>query len=76
MSGSKDYLQVDRVDAATCARAAQASVSDLHEAMGRPDCRLQTMDFVNEQNVARLQVGEDRREIPGALDHRTRGCPK
>jgi 4-hydroxy-4-methyl-2-oxoglutarate aldolase len=44
MPRSKVYLQVDRVDAATCALAAQASVSDLHEAMGAPANRIQTMD--------------------------------
>lgn len=43
MSSSKVYLKVDRVDASVCARAAQASVADLHEAMGSPACRLQTM---------------------------------
>ena len=43
MSGSRVYLRVDRVDAATCALAAQSSVSDLHEALGSPRCRLQTL---------------------------------
>ena len=43
MSPSKVYLKVDRVAADVCARAAQASVSDLHEAMGRPACQMQTM---------------------------------
>jgi 4-hydroxy-4-methyl-2-oxoglutarate aldolase len=43
VNGSKVYLQVDRVDEATCALAAQASVSDLHEAMGSPRSRQQTM---------------------------------
>src|SRR6516165_8127180 len=28
------------------------------------------MDLVDEQHVARLEVGEDGREIAGALDHR------
>jgi 4-hydroxy-4-methyl-2-oxoglutarate aldolase len=44
MNRSKVYLQVDRVDAATCAAAARSSVSDLHEALGRPASRMQTMD--------------------------------
>lgn len=43
MAQSKVYLKVDRVDAHVCARAGQASVADLHEAMGSPACRLQTM---------------------------------
>jgi 4-hydroxy-4-methyl-2-oxoglutarate aldolase len=43
MSPSKVYLKVDRVAADLCARAARASVSDLHEAMGRPACQMQTM---------------------------------
>ncbi|HZQ60661.1 MAG TPA: hypothetical protein VFC24_04880 [Casimicrobiaceae bacterium] len=43
MPRSRVYLRVARVDAAICERAAQASVSDLHEAMGRPGCTLQTM---------------------------------
>ena len=43
MTGSKVYLRVERVDAATCSAAAQSSVSDLHEAMGRPRCHEQTM---------------------------------
>ena len=44
MPRSKVYLQVDRVDEATCALAAQASVADLHEAMGAPANRMATMD--------------------------------
>ena len=40
---SKVYLQVDRVAAETCKRAAQSSVADLHEAMGRPACLAATM---------------------------------
>jgi len=43
MAQSKVYLKVDRVSADVCAHAAQASVSDLHEAMGRPACQMQTM---------------------------------
>jgi len=43
MNRSKVYLQVDRADEATCAAAARASVSDLHEAMGRPGNRMATM---------------------------------
>ena len=34
------------------------------------DCRLQPVDFVDEQHVARLQIGQDRRQITGPLDHR------
>jgi len=44
VSGSKVYLRVERTDAATCRAAAGTSVSDLHEAMGRPRCFRQTMD--------------------------------
>jgi 4-hydroxy-4-methyl-2-oxoglutarate aldolase len=43
MVKSKVYLQVERVDEATCALAAGASVSDLHEAMGAAAGRLATM---------------------------------
>jgi 4-hydroxy-4-methyl-2-oxoglutarate aldolase len=38
------YLQVDRVDEATCNHASQSSVSDLHEAVGAPANRMLTMD--------------------------------
>ena len=31
------------------------------------------MDLVDEQHVARLQIGQQRGEIAGALDHRARG---
>ncbi len=31
------------------------------------------MDFVDEQDVVRLQIGQKRGEIAGALDHRPRG---
>ncbi len=37
------------------------------------DRRLQAVDLVDEQHVARLQVGEDRGEVAGALDHRPGG---
>ena len=37
------------------------------------DGRLQAVDFVDEQHVARLQVGQDRGEVAGALDHRPGG---
>ncbi len=37
------------------------------------DGRLQAMDLVDEQHVARLQVGQDGREVAGALDHRAGG---
>ena len=37
------------------------------------DRGLQAVDLVDEQHVARLEVGEDRGEIPGALDHRAGG---
>lgn len=43
MSMSKVYLRVERVDAALCAQAKSVSVADLHEAMGSPACRMQTM---------------------------------
>src|SRR5205814_2642067 len=33
----------------------------------------QAMDLVDEQHVARLEIGEQRREIAGALEHRARG---
>lgn len=44
MPRSKVYLQVERVDATTCALAARSSVADLHEAMGAPANRMATMD--------------------------------
>ncbi len=37
------------------------------------DRRLQPVDLVDEQHVARLQVGEDGRKVAGALDHRAGG---
>ena len=37
------------------------------------DRRRQAVDLVDEQDVARLQVGQQRREVAGALDHRARG---
>lgn len=40
---SRVYLQVRRTDSAVCAQAALSTVSDLHEAMGSPACRQQTM---------------------------------
>ena len=35
--------------------------------------RVQTVDFINKQNVLRLKVGQDRRQITGLGQHRTRG---
>ena len=37
------------------------------------DRRRQAVDLVDEQDVVRLQIGQQRREIAGALDHRPRG---
>ena len=37
------------------------------------DHRREAMDLVDEQHIARLQIGEDRREIAGPLEHRARG---
>ena len=37
------FLKVRRTDPAVCALAAQSTVSDLHEALGSPACRMQTM---------------------------------
>src|SRR5882724_4347552 len=34
------------------------------------------MDLVDEQYVARLEIGEQRREIAGALEHRPRRLPQ
>ena len=53
---SKVYLRVERVDAATCAAAAQASVADLHEAMGRPVCFTATMQAQMRPLVQGLRV--------------------
>lgn len=53
---SKIYLQVDRVDAATCALAVRASVSDLHEAMGGTAARLATMHWAMRPLIAGLRV--------------------
>src|SRR3954467_1776499 len=36
----------------------------------------QTMDFVNEQHVARLEVGQQRGEVARALQHRSGGLPQ
>src|SRR5262249_20650053 len=35
--------------------------------------RIEPVDLVDEQNIARLEIGEQRREIPRLCDHRTRG---
>jgi hypothetical protein len=40
------------------------------------DRRLQAVDLVDEQHVAWLQVGQNRREVAGALDHRAGGGAK
>ena len=37
------------------------------------DHRAQAMDLVDEQHVARLQIGQQRRQIAGTLEHRARG---
>ena len=37
------------------------------------DRRLQAVDLVDEQHVAGLQVGQDRGQVAGALDHRAGG---
>ena len=37
------------------------------------DGRLQAVDLVDEQHVARLQVGQDGGQVAGALDHRAGG---
>jgi 4-hydroxy-4-methyl-2-oxoglutarate aldolase len=56
MSASKIYLKVVRVPADVCARAAQASVADLHEAMGRPTCLQQTMSPAMRPLIEGLRV--------------------
>ena len=53
---SKVYLKVDRADPEACARATQSSVSDLHEAMGRPACLAATMSAEMRPVVAGLRV--------------------
>ena len=40
------------------------------------DDRAQTMDLIDEQHVARLQIGQQCREIAGALQHGTGGLPQ
>src|SRR2546430_10760890 len=35
------------------------------------DHRGEPMDLIDEQHIARLQVGEDRRQIAGPLEHRS-----
>ena len=37
------------------------------------DHRAQAMDLIDEQHVARLQIGQDRRQVAGPLQHRTGG---
>lgn len=56
MNRSTVYLQVDRVDEATCAAAARSSVSDLHEAMGRPGNRMATMQPRMRQVIEGLRM--------------------
>ena len=70
-----ERLQVDADGAGTWAFADdQVELEILH---GRVedflDRRLQAVDFVDEQHVARLQVGEDGGEVSGALDDRAGG---
>ena len=48
----------------------QSRVEDLF------DCRAQPVDFVDEQHVARLQIGELGREVAGPQDHGPRGHPE
>ena len=38
--------------------------------------RVQTVNLVDEQHIARLQVGQQRRQIAGARDHRAGCCAK
>ena len=40
------------------------------------DGRVQAMDLVDEEDVPRLQVGQQGREVAAALDHRPRGLAK
>jgi hypothetical protein len=40
------------------------------------DDRAQTVDLVDEQHVVRLQVGQQRRQVAGTLDHRAGGLPQ
>src|SRR5262249_45943626 len=40
------------------------------------DRRIEPVDLVDEQHVARLEIGEQRREIAGLGDHRSRGGAK
>lgn len=56
MLRSKVYLKVDRVDAATCSLAREASVSDLHESMGGVAGRLATMSPAMRPLVAGLRI--------------------
>jgi 4-hydroxy-4-methyl-2-oxoglutarate aldolase len=56
VSGSKVYLRLERTDEATCRAAAGTTVSDLHEAMGRPRCLGQTMDPAMRPLVEGLRI--------------------
>ena len=40
------------------------------------DRRIEPVDFVDEQHVARFEIGEQRREVAGLGDHRARGGAK
>lgn len=53
---SKVYLQVDRVDAVTCAAAGRVSVADLHEAMGGIAGRLGVMSAAMRPLVPGLRI--------------------
>ena len=53
---SKVYLQVDRVDAVTCAAAGRVSVADLHEAMGGIAGRLGVMSAAIRPLIPGLRI--------------------
>jgi hypothetical protein len=38
------------------------------------DDRRQSMDFIDEQHIARFQIGQQRRQIAGALEYRAGGA--
>ena len=76
--GGADQGEGRQVDAHAARRRAladdQVELEVLHRRVEHfLDRRLQAVDLVDEQDVARLQVGQDGGQVAGALDHRPGG---
>ena len=76
--GGADQGEGRQVDAHAARRGAladdQVELEVLHRGVQHfLDRRLQAVDLVDEQDVPRLQVGQNGGEVAGALDHRAGG---